>query len=273
MLSTQTRRRWKRRMSSLTGGLLGRRRRAASTERAAQQAHRPHHPAGAGTRGLLWRVMAHGTEPGNPHGLLLAWPRWEHLAHSMWPTRSIPGARYDVLRVRFVPYEGEDLTLPDATEIRGGMTIGELHCNNEALLDLVGKKHGNPYRAAREDLRSLARWISQPGVDIDVQAFFGITLLANAAARLGFSVRERPLTLRGRLDRMFMTGLLILYTVDGLTRVEKGTTTRSYPHEVWLSRRELLKRYGPRGTLALSRTALTTRLHSDQLTALAHRSR
>lgn len=195
------------------------------------------------TMGLLWKVVAHGTEPGNPHGLLLAWPRWEHFAHSLWPTRQIPGAAHDVLRVRFVPYRGESMELPDGTEIRSGMVVGELHCNNQALLDL-GRERGNPYRAAREDLRCLARWISRPGFDINVQAFFGVTLIARAAARLGFSVRARPPTLRRRLDRMFMTGLLVLYTPDGLSRVERGSTVRSYPREVWLSRRELLRRYG-----------------------------
>jgi hypothetical protein len=194
--------------------------------------------------GLLWKVIAHGTEPGNPHGLLLAWPRWEHFAHSMWPTRQIPGTHHDILRVRFVPYRGESLALPDATEIRPGMIVGELHCNNQAILDLVGRGRGNPYRAAREDLRCLARWIARPGFDLNVQAFFGVTLIAKAAARLGFSVRARPPTLRRRLERMFMTGLLVLYTLDGLSRIERGTTVRSYPQEVWLSRRELLHRYG-----------------------------
>ncbi len=196
--------------------------------------------------GRLWRVMAHGSTPGNPHGLLLAWPRWEHFAHSMWPARQIPGTPHDILRVRFLLYRGEALTLPDRTEIRPGMLVGELHCNNQAILDLVGRERGNPYRAAREDLRCLARWIARPGFDLNVQAFFGVTLIARAAARLGFSVRTRPPTLRRRLERMFMTGLLVLYTPGGLSRIETGSTARSYPQEVWLSRRELLRRYGHR---------------------------
>lgn len=192
---------------------------------------------------LLWKVVAHGTEPGNPRGLLAVWPRWEHFALTMWPTCRIPGSSRGVLRVRFAPYRGETLTLPDGTEIRPGMIVGELHCNNQVMLDMTG--HGtNVYRAAREDLHCLAHWIAQPGFDVNVEAFFGVTLIAKAAARLGFSVRALPRTLRRRLDRMFMTGLLVLYTPDGLSRVDKGTTVRSYPQEVWFSRRELLRRYG-----------------------------
>jgi hypothetical protein len=122
------------------------------------------------------------------------------------------------------------------------MIVGELHCNNQALLELT-YHGGNVYRAARDDLHCLARWIAQPGFDVNVEAFFGVTLIARAAARLGFSVRELPRTLRRRFDRMFMTGLLVLYTPDGLSRISRGTTVRSYPQEVWLSRRELLRRY------------------------------
>jgi hypothetical protein len=191
---------------------------------------------------LLWRVLARGSQPGSPRGLLLAWPRWEHFSQKMWPTRGIPGVRYDVLRVRFVAYKGATLVLPDGTEIRRGMSVGELHCQNQTLLDLA-RKGVSPYCAARDDLRYLARWISQPDFGANVQALFGITLLGNAAARLGFSVRARPVTLRARLDRMFMTGLLLLYTVDGLARLDRGATARFYPGEIWLSRRELLKRY------------------------------
>lgn len=198
---------------------------------------------------LFWKVTAHGTRPGRPRGLLLAWPRWERFAHSLWPTQRIPGSVQDLLQVRIVPYHGESLTLPDGSEIQTGMIVGELHCNNQAILELV-RNRGNPYRAMREELRSLARWISQPGFDINVEAFFGITLIANAAVRIGFSMRARPLNLRLRLDRMFMTGLLLLYTIDGLARIDKGTTSHSYPREVWLSRRELIRRYGNRGVLS-----------------------
>ena len=69
----------------------------------------------------------------------------------------------------------------------------------------------------------------------------------NAAARVGFTVRKWPINMRLRLERVFMVGLLLLYTVDGLAHIDRGTTARTYPREVWLSRRELIRRYGSRG--------------------------
>ncbi|MGH7907174.1 MAG: YkoP family protein [Candidatus Binataceae bacterium] len=194
--------------------------------------------------------MARGTEPGQPAGILAAWPRWEHFARYMWPTMTIPGAPFGLLEIRIEPYDDKPLVLGDGTEIREGMLIGEMHCNNLALLDLIRKKQVNPFRACREDLHSLAAWVSSSETGAQVEAFFALTMLSRGAARLGFSVRHRPVNFRNRLDRLFMTGLLLLYNVDGLERLTRGATLRSYPQEVWMSRRKLLHLYRKPGALA-----------------------
>lgn len=83
-----------------------------------------------------------------------------------------------------------------------------------------------------------------------VAAFRGVTLLGPGARRLGFTVCERPLTIRRRFERIFFAGLLLLYSGDGLKRIEYGSTLSSYPGEVWISRQALLDSYGsPKGRL------------------------
>jgi hypothetical protein len=196
------------------------------------------------TEALMWRVIAHGTAPGKAHGLFLAWPGWERIAHRLWPTMPIPDSPYGLLRVRFRPYRGEPIILPDGYGLRPGSVIGELHCENRSILDLVAHAGINPFRACREDLRSLARWLERSDCEESIGGFFGWTLLSRAACRLGFIVRPRPPTVRARLDRVFFAGLLMLYTVDGLDRLHRGSTISTYPQEVWMSRKQLIRRYG-----------------------------
>jgi hypothetical protein len=191
---------------------------------------------------MMWHLLAHGSASGDPHGLLVVWPLWEHLSHRMWPLLPIPGAPYGMLKLRFTHHRGARIVLADGTEIRRGALVGELHCDNLAILN--GVRAGlNPYRAARNDLRALAAWLAAADPDREVAALFGVTLLGIAAARLGFCVQSEHGGIRARLDRWFMTGLLVIYTTDGLHHLDHGSTIGSGPQEVWLSRSELFRRY------------------------------
>jgi hypothetical protein len=191
---------------------------------------------------LAWRIIAGGTKPGEAHGLLKAWPEWERLARRLWPVFEIPGASYGLLCLRITSYRGETMVLPDTTTVAPGAILGELHCNNSAIFELVSQ-HGNPFAACREDLKSLSSWIVQDQLGRQIEAIYSCTILTTAAQRLGFTVREKPITLRQRLEKFFFKGLLLLYNQEGLVRIQHGSTTNAYPADIWLSRRELLRLY------------------------------
>ncbi len=194
---------------------------------------------------LVWRLMARGTHPGAPRGFLFIWPRWERIVHYLWPLSDIPQSPNKTLYMRLSHHRGRAVVLRDGTTVERGAIICELHCNNPVLLGIASTGKANPYHAAREDLRSLARWVAESGDGRKIRALYGFTLLGPAAARLGFTVRRCSAGVRRRFARMFMRGLLvIIYTPDGLSRLAKGRAVNSYPCEVWMSQRELLRRYG-----------------------------
>jgi hypothetical protein len=200
---------------------------------------------------LAWRIIAGGTRPGEAHGLLRAWPGWEQIANLLWPAREIPDAPYGLLCLRITCYRGEPVVLPDRTIVAPGAMLGELHCNNRAILELV-RQRGNPFAACRQDLMSLSNWILRDQRGRQIEAFYARTILTRAANRLGFTVQEKPVTLRRRLEKFFFKGLLLLYSQEGLARIQHGGTVSTYPADVWLSRRELLRRYHERDAPTLN---------------------
>ncbi len=207
-----------------------------------------------------WRVIAGGTRPGEAHGLLKAWPAWERFARYLWPVCDIPGAPYGLLCLRITSYLGEPVVLPDTTTIRRGTIIGELHCNNRAVLALV-KQRGNAFAACRQDLKKLSDWIQQDPLARRIEALYACTILNRAADRLGFTVLPKPVTLRRRLEKFFFKGLLLLYSREGLTRIEHGRTTDAYPVDVWLSRGEFLRLYGKERRLGRAAARRATNGH------------
>jgi hypothetical protein len=135
--------------------------------------------------------------------------------------------------------------------------LGELHCNNDTILQLVGRG-GSPFAAVRHDLRCLSDWIQQDPIGQQIEALYACTILSGAASRLGFTVRPKPVTVRQRFERFFFKGLLLLYNQEGTKRIQHGSTADGYPADVWISRRELIRRYGkptPRAEEAVRSTA------------------
>jgi hypothetical protein len=190
----------------------------------------------------FWRLIGNRSRAGHAQGLLRAWAVWELLSKYLWPTQAIPGAPDGMLKIRILSYRGNRTRLPDGTLVSPGDLVAELHCDNGAIVAL-GRRRINRYRACRWELRSLARWAVHVPVATEIKAFYGITMLWWAAARLGFVVRQRDSGWRSRLDRLFMGGLLLLYSDDAADRATRGKTLDQYPREVWLSRAELIRRY------------------------------
>lgn len=162
------------------------------------------------------------------------------------PKTPIPGAPHGLLHVYLGRYSGKPITLPDGTHIERGAMVAHLHFDNQRVS--AAARDADVFALARmiiDDMRALAAWMAQPGDMESMQALFGVSLIGRAAPRLGFTIRERPVTFGARLDRFFMDGLLALYNPAGVSRLGRGGSYSHYPVEIWMSRAELLRRYGP----------------------------
>jgi hypothetical protein len=167
------------------------------------------------------------------------------MTEALQPARPVPGAPHGLLRVHLTRYAGRPITLPDGTRIERGALVAELHFNNQ-LVSAAAQEAG-PFELTRmiaDDMGALARWATEPGGAM-ARAVIGVTLLGRAAPRLGFTPRERPVTLHARLERFFMQGLLAIYNPQGVSRLAVGATYAGYPVEIWMSRAALLRRYSP----------------------------
>lgn len=172
------------------------------------------------------------------------WRLWERFASWRWPAPPIPGTTAGIFRLRFTTYQGEPIELPDGTRIAPGDRVGEFHMNNRLIVENASTSRWDLFTRAREDLRALARWSRRDDFPSDVDAFYGVTLLGKGALRLGMVVRPRPVNLYRRFERLYLSGLLLLYSYEGKRRYDRGETRTIYPEEVWLTRKELLRRYG-----------------------------
>ncbi|HZT95579.1 MAG TPA: hypothetical protein VFB34_01955, partial [Chloroflexota bacterium] len=99
-------------------------------------------------------------------------------------------------------------------------------------------------RIIRQEMRALCSWTQQPGFPEDTVAIFGVTLLARAAARMGFDIRCRPAGLLAGLQRLYFQGLLAIYSSEGLDRLALGRTVSDLPAEAWISVSRLQILYG-----------------------------
>ena len=143
-------------------------------------------------------------------------------------------------------YRGAARRFPDGTVLRPGDAIGELHLHNRrvrAIHATAGHPvpHGLTFRRLLvASLRALAGAVEADPLLRPLEVFHASTILATGAERIGFVVTAA----NGRAPRLrtlFFHLLLCRYHAHGLARLpEHGLP----PRELWLTAKELRRRYG-----------------------------
>jgi hypothetical protein len=191
----------------------------------------------------VWRLLAAGSGGGRANRLLHIWAWYERLDALLFPTQPIPEADAGFARVTFTHHTGAPFTLPDGTHVQPGTRLCRLHLSSTSLRNLAHQNIWLLPPIMRADLRALAEAVERDELP-SFEAMYGRTVLAHLGPRFGFIVRPRRHTLKTFLDRVYLQGLLILYSQCGVVRLFKGRTGREWPDETWMSRSELLRLYG-----------------------------
>lgn len=146
---------------------------------------------------------------------------------------------------------GHTVTLTDGSEIKAGDTILEIHINNNWFKQRHKLNMTTAHMARQmlvsftHDLGILAKELDD-GVFSNCTALHGCTHVGIAARRLGFQVEKLPNSLWKRFARFYISGLVQVY---GPRRSQASRSDGPVElEEVWLSKRELLRRYGSTST-------------------------
>ncbi|MCL6589497.1 MAG: hypothetical protein K6U80_06035 [Firmicutes bacterium] len=160
----------------------------------------------------------------------------------------IPGSGERLLLVCFHAYHGPaPVILPDQTNINPGDQVGELHLSNLRILEMGDENTGQSMewrviQAVKKELSLLARACQNGAIPEAVQGFYGVNVLPAGVKRLGFSLFALP---KGwnRLWLGFWESFLrkVFYSFKTTKKVKLNRTND--PYEIWISRREVLKRY------------------------------
>jgi hypothetical protein len=78
-----------------------------------------------------------------------------------------------------------------------------------------------------------------------IKALVGITVLGRGAVRIGFEMHPRRGHVLPWLDKLFVDGLMIIYTPEGLGRMTAGKTVMDRSEEAWMPVSVLMRLYGP----------------------------
>ena len=160
--------------------------------------------------------------------------------------------RITTIKVRLRRRRGGPVNLDDGSVVNPRDLILEIHLNNDwflrnkDMMHLPGKIGREFLSAFSEDLKYLAKQVSDEAFAPEIKAIHGRTLLRQDQGnqRLGFTVVDLPDSRWKHLSQFYLAGLRQAYYPERARR----SLAKAKPlvkKEIWMSRKKLLQRYGP----------------------------
>lgn len=157
----------------------------------------------------------------------------------------VPDSEYHLLLICFHPYQGSKNVEIPGQVIAPGDPVGEVHLSNQRITEIAAENSGRSlewhlFEILKAEFKKLAESFVDGTITQDVTAIYGVNTMGTASKRLGFTLIPLP---KGwnRLWLGFWESLLrkIFYSY----KKGKKVAIRMDPHEVWISREELVRRY------------------------------
>lgn len=151
-----------------------------------------------------------------------------------------------LLSLSLKSYRGDPGKLPRGIALKRGDLLAILHLNHDCLADMDAAGNTNLRGALRfrrrliDSLQRIAQRLQNDPQLGRVKAVYGVTWFRPHGERLGFIVEPLPDNWMTRL-RILPFRVLLQALFPALARREYG---RLHPHAFWLSRQELLTRFG-----------------------------
>ena len=143
-----------------------------------------------------------------------------------------------LFRISRRPYAGPPLTLPDGSQFRAGAPAAELHIYSKRLVALAELSALTGLRGVQNSLYDVAQALEERPEFRDVQLVYALTIFAGVLGPMGFRSQTLPDARQARVMAVFFNLLRVLYGA-------KNTDSQLLlPAVIWMSRRDLLTRYG-----------------------------
>ncbi|MTI81427.1 MAG: polysaccharide deacetylase family protein [Firmicutes bacterium] len=178
-------------------------------------------------------------------GLWSLWERFFAYAAGVKPLTEAVDSAFS-LAVR--KYRGKPLNLPDGTLIKPGDLMGELHFDNNLLLNITSQARA-PERVATALLRNVRKSLPQVADALrsdprynQVKAVYGVTIIHRGAKFLGFNIFEIYPHLLRVITTWYQRWLLIVFHPNGFSHLIKHRS-KMVPKMLVMSKDQLVQRY------------------------------
>ncbi len=160
----------------------------------------------------------------------------------------VPGSEQRLLLICFHPYHGKKpVQIPPQVTINPGDSVCELHFSNQRITQIAAAAGERPiewhiFEILKGEFAQLAKALRDGQVPQEIRGIYGVNTMGSVSKRLGFTLIPLPKGLN-RIWLGFWESLLRRIYYSYKTSKKANFKRMMDPHEIWISREELLRRH------------------------------